>query len=183
MTAAAERVWQAARAAAALRARLGRAGGCPPGLAEATAALQDRAGRLAPPGQAASQLDQLWELQSGLPAVIQARRNGPYLVTNVPRLLDHLGAESRPAPQLALCRCGSSAVKPLCDGACARTGFTDAKDPGRVPDRRDTYDGQQLTIIDNRGSCQHSGFCRSCASTRPTTTSTARTAPCTAPRR
>jgi CDGSH-type Zn-finger protein/truncated hemoglobin YjbI len=159
ITAAAGRVWQAARAATALRARLGRAGGCPPGLAEATAALQDLAGRLAPPGQAAWQLDQLWELQSGLPAVIQARRNGPYLVTNVPRLVDHLGAESRSAPQLALCRCGSSAIKPLCDGACARTGFTDAKDPKRVPDRRDTYDGQQLTIIDNRGSCQHSGFC------------------------
>jgi CDGSH-type Zn-finger protein len=158
-TTAVERVWLAAQAATALRTSMGLAGGCPPGLAEATAALQDLAGRLVPPSAAASQLDQLWELQSGLPAVVQASRNGPYLVTNVPRLLDHLGAESRPAPQLALCRCGSSAIKPLCDGACARTGFTDAKDPKRVPDRRDTYDGQQLTIIDNRGSCQHSGFC------------------------
>jgi CDGSH-type Zn-finger protein/truncated hemoglobin YjbI len=160
ITTAAERVWNAARGATALRARLGQAaGGCPAGLTEATAALQDLAGRLAPRGRTASQLDQLWELQSGLPATIQAKRNGPYLVTNVPRLLDHLGAESRPAPQLALCRCGRSVIKPLCDGACARAGFTDGKDPQRVPDRRDTYDGQQLTIIDNRGSCQHSGFC------------------------
>ena len=158
-TTAAARVWDAARAATAMRVRLGRAGRSPAGLAEATAALQELAGRLAAPGGAASQLDQLWELQSGLPATIQAKRNGPYLVTNVPRLLDHLGAESRPAPQMALCRCSQSVIKPLCDGACARTGFTDAKDPRRVPDRRDTYDGQQLTIIDNRGSCQHSGFC------------------------
>ncbi|HEX9527812.1 MAG TPA: CDGSH iron-sulfur domain-containing protein, partial [Streptosporangiaceae bacterium] len=61
--------------------------------------------------------------------------------------------------RLALCRCGSSAIKPLCDGACARTGFADAKDPKRVPDRRDAYLGQQLTIFDNRGICQHSGYC------------------------
>ena len=153
------RVWEVARMATALRARLGRAGSCPPELAEAAAALQDLAVRLAAPGEAAARLDELWELQSGLPASVQAERNGPYLVTNVPRLIDHLGAETRPAPQLALCRCGNSSIKPLCDGSHASSGFTDAKDPKRVPDRRDTYDGQQLTIYDNRGICQHSGLC------------------------
>jgi CDGSH-type Zn-finger protein/truncated hemoglobin YjbI len=153
------RVWEVARAATALRARLGRAGSCPPELAEATAALQDLAGRLAAPGEAAARRDELWQLQAGLPASVQAERNGPYLVTNVPRLIDHLGAGTRPAPQLALCRCGNSSIKPLCDGSHASSGFRDAKDPKRVPDRRDTYDGQQLTIYDNRGICQHSGLC------------------------
>jgi CDGSH-type Zn-finger protein len=145
--------------ATALRARLGRAGSGPPELAEAAAALQDLAVRLAAPGEAAARLDELWELQSGLPASVQAERNGPYLATNVPRLIDHLGAETRPAPQLALCRCGNSSIKPLCDGSHASSGFTGAKDPKRVPDRRDAYDGQQLTIYDNRGICQHSGLC------------------------
>ncbi len=28
-----------------------------------------------------------------------------------------------------------------------------------MPDRRDSYPGQQLTIFDNRGICQHSGLC------------------------
>jgi len=154
---AAGRVWETARAATELRARLGRA--CPPKLAEATAALQDLACQLAGPGEAAARLDELWELQSGLPTTVQAERNGPYLATNVPRLADHLGTQDRPAPQLALCRCGASSIKPACDGSCAETGFTDAKDPKRVPDRRDTYDGQQLMIYDNRGICQHSGFC------------------------
>ena len=28
-----------------------------------------------------------------------------------------------------------------------------------MPDRRDTYDGEQVTVFDNRGICQHSGFC------------------------
>ena len=156
---AAGRVWETAKAATVLRARLGREGSCPPKLAEATAALQDLACLLAAPGEAAGRLDELWELQSGLPATVQAERNGPYLATNVPRLADHLGALARPAPQLALCRCGASAIKPACDGSCAETGFTDAKDPKRAPDRRDTYAGQELTIYDNRGICQHSGFC------------------------
>jgi CDGSH-type Zn-finger protein/truncated hemoglobin YjbI len=159
---AAARVWETAKAATALRARLGRAGPggpCPAELAEATAALQDLACQLAGPGEAAARLGELWELQSGLPVTIQAERNGPYLATNVPRLADHLGAQARSAPQLALCRCGASSIKPTCDGSCAETGFADAKDPKRVADRRDTYDGQQLTIYDNRGICQHSGFC------------------------
>src|SRR6516162_3325329 len=157
--AAADRVWELTRTATELRARLGKAGCCPPELAEATAALQNLSGRLVLPGQAESRRDELWQLQAGLPAMIQAAHDGPYLVTNVPRLTDHLGAERRPAPQLALCRCGRSAIKPWCDGSHARTGFSDAKDPKRVPDRRDSYPGQELTIFDNRGICQHSGLC------------------------
>ena len=101
----------------------------------------------------------LRELQDGLPATVQAARNGPYLVTNVPRVLTHLGEKLPAPPQLALCRCGGSARKPFCDGSCASNGFTDEKDPNRVPDRRDTYPGEQVTIFDNRGLCQHSGFC------------------------
>ena len=85
--------------------------------------------------------------------------NGPYLATNVPKLANYLGEQVLAPPQLALCRCGGSARKPFCDGACASNGFTDAKDPARVPDRRDTYPGEQVTIFDNRGLCQHSGYC------------------------
>jgi CDGSH-type Zn-finger protein len=150
-------IWGAAKTATTLRARL--AGDCPPGLAEAVAALQDLAGRLASPADARARQDELWRLQDALPAELRIARNGPYLVTNVPSLTDHLGAEIRPAPQLALCRCGQSALKPLCDGSHARTGFSDAKDPERVPDQRDSYPGQQVTIFDNRGTCQHSGLC------------------------
>jgi CDGSH-type Zn-finger protein/truncated hemoglobin YjbI len=150
-------VWDLAKTATALRVRLAR--DCPPGLAEAVAALQDLAGRLATPADARAQRDELWQLQAALPPELRVARNGPYLVTSVPRLVDHLGAATRPAPQLALCRCGQSALKPLCDGSHARTGFTGAKDPKRVADHRDTYPGQQATIFDNRGICQHSGLC------------------------
>ena len=153
------RVWDLARTATELRSRLGGAGSCPAELAEAVAALQDLACRLGSRAEAETRRDELWRLQSGLPAGIDVERNGPYLVTNVSRLADHLGAVERPAPQLALCRCGKSAIKPFCDGSHARAGFRDGKDPNRVPDRLDSYSGEQLTILDNRGSCQHSGFC------------------------
>ena len=86
-------------------------------------------------------------------------KNGPYLVTNVTVLRTPLGGELPAPPQLALCRCGASALKPFCDGTHATSGFTDGKDPNRVPDQRDTYPGQQVTIFDNRGICQHSGLC------------------------
>jgi CDGSH-type Zn-finger protein/truncated hemoglobin YjbI len=152
-------LWQAAQAATRLRTSLGLAGDCPPGLAEATAALQALACDLVPVPEARRRQSRLRDLQDGLPVTVQAARNGPYLVTNVPRVLTHLGEELQVPPQLALCRCGGSARKPSCDGSCASNGFSDAKDPNRVPDRRDTYPGQQVTIFDNRGLCQHSGFC------------------------
>jgi len=152
-------IWRAAQDATRLRASLGAAGTCPPGLAEATAALQSLAIDLASPPEAARRLARLRELQSGLPAAIQAAADGPYLVTNVPRVTNHLGERLDLPPQLALCRCGGSGRKPFCDGTHASNGFTDAKDPNRVPDRRDSYEGQRVTIFDNRGLCQHSGFC------------------------
>ena len=152
-------IWQAAMSATALLAGLGRPGYCPPELAEATAALQALACDLASESEAGGRLARLQELQRGLPMTIKTAPNGPYLVTNVPRLTSYLGEQVPATPQLALCRCGGSARKPFCDGACAANGFTDAKDPKRVPDRRDTYPGEQVTIFDNRGLCQHSGYC------------------------
>ena len=157
--AAAGRLREAVLAATRLRAGLGRTGTCPPTLTEAVAALQDVLLRVAPPSQEPSWRDDLRQAQSSLPASIQAARNGPYLVTNVPTVLNHLGIATEAAPQLALCRCGASAVKPACDGTCQANGFSDAKDPARVPDHRDTYPGEQVTVFDNRGICQHSGFC------------------------
>ena len=157
--AAAGRLRDAVLAATRLRADLGHSGTCPPEFAEAVAALQDVLLRVAPPSQEPAWRDDLRQAQSSLPASIQAARNGPYLVTNVPTVRSHLGIATEAAPQLALCRCGASAVKPACDGTCHANGFSDAKDPARVPDRRDTYPGQQVTVFDNRGICQHSGFC------------------------
>jgi CDGSH-type Zn-finger protein/truncated hemoglobin YjbI len=121
--------------------------------------LQGLACDLADRAEATGRLTRLRDLQRDLPVSIHTAPNGPYLVTNVATLRDHLGLPVPVTPQLALCRCGGSARKPFCDGSHASNGFTDEKDPKRVPDRRDSYPGVQVTVLDNRGLCQHSGLC------------------------
>jgi CDGSH-type Zn-finger protein len=140
-----------------LRAQYGRS--APPGLLEATAALQDLACHEGPETERARRLAALADqMETARPGIMTAK-NGPYLVTNAAAVHDHLGEPLTLPPQLALCRCGASAMKPFCDGTHATSGFTDDKDPKRVPDQRDTYPGEQVTIFDNRGICQHSGLC------------------------
>lgn len=150
-----ERLWELATAATALRVSHSGV----PELAEATAALQDLGTRSAAEPIVADRLDKLAALQSDMAPGIVVADNGPYLLTNPRTLVDWLGQPVPVRPQMALCRCGASASKPLCDGTHARIGFTAAKDPNRVADRSDTYVGQQVTILDNRGTCQHAGFC------------------------
>jgi CDGSH-type Zn-finger protein/truncated hemoglobin YjbI len=154
---AAASVWEAAMHLTRLRALFGH--DAPAGLLEAAAALQDLACRQVPAQERAKRIATLEDMQASLPPVIMAATNGPYLVTNVPATRNPLGEKMPLPPQLALCRCGGSSMKPFCDGTHASNGFTDAKDPNRAPDRRDTYPGQQVTIFDNRGICQHSGLC------------------------
>lgn len=149
-------LWTLAREATVLRVEIDG----PDELLEATAALQDLAVRRLPDQQTAGQrLAELAELQADLGTTIRPEKNGPYLVTNPGRLEDWLGTPVETTAQMALCRCGQSKIKPLCDGTHRRTDFSDEKDPVRVVDRRDTYVGQQVTVLDNRGICQHSGFC------------------------
>jgi CDGSH-type Zn-finger protein/truncated hemoglobin YjbI len=150
-----QRVWELARAATAAQRDAANA----TAMAEAVAALQDLALTLVSDDVASGWLAELERLSSDRPAQILCARNGPYLVSGVRRVLDWLGQPAPWRPEMALCRCGASAIKPLCDGSHSRVGFTDEKDPRRVPDRLDHYVGQQVTILDNRGTCQHSGFC------------------------
>lgn len=154
----ADRSWALAEAATRLRLEPG----VPLGVVEATAALQELCCTLAPasePDEASRRRAALAELQGPLPATIQVQPDGPYLVTNPQTIHNWLGVDTATMPQMALCRCGESRSKPICDGSHATSAFTGEKDPDRVPDRRDSYEGEQVTIHDNRGLCAHSGFC------------------------
>jgi CDGSH-type Zn-finger protein/truncated hemoglobin YjbI len=146
-------LWDLTRRVTALCAAPAR----PAALIEAAAALQDLACQFG----AAEVGDRIAKLRAILvqqACSIRIAAKGPLLVTNVKDIYDWLGQPLPTRPLTALCRCGLSAMKPYCDGSHAR-GFDDAKDPKRLADRRDTYIGQQVTIFDNRGTCQHSGFC------------------------
>jgi len=96
---------------------------------------------------------------SGVRASITATRNGPYRLEGQVELVDHLGVAIPIEVSADLCRCGRSKTKPFCDNSHLDTGFTGSKDPHRVPDHADVYEGQQATVFDNRGLCAHSGFC------------------------
>jgi CDGSH-type Zn-finger protein/truncated hemoglobin YjbI len=136
-------------------------------LLEAASALQDLALRavraITPEADAdAAVADRLAELSRVTKDAwrgIRLAHNGPYLLTGATSVTTHLGEPVQTRPNMALCRCGGSATRPWCDGTHATNGFQDGKDPKRVPDQRDTYVGSTVTVFDNRGLCQHSGFC------------------------
>ncbi len=103
-----------------------------PELQEAAAALQDLACRWAADegeNEAAARLAGFREIMASVPRGIQSETDGPYLVTNAENVTDWLGCALPAAPQMALCRCGQSKLKPLCDGTHAEIGFKDEKDP------------------------------------------------------
>ncbi len=135
--------------------------GGPPALLEATAALQEVSCQLTADDDARllAHRSELNAIQDSLTPSIECSPDGPYLVTNVSTVTDWRGVSLAPLPQAALCRCGASQLKPWCDGSHSVIGFSGKKAPDRVADRLDVYEGQHLTVTDNRGTCAHSGFC------------------------
>jgi CDGSH-type Zn-finger protein len=153
-----ERVRELANTAARLRTNRN----MPAELQEAVAALEDLAQQFVPSSQSWNAATELKEFQSEAPAAgprIVPEFNGPYQVTNLAVLANSRGESIRTRPEMALCRCGGSRNKPFCDGTHAAIGFESKKLDGRTPDRLDTYAGNEITILDNRGICQHAGFC------------------------
>ena len=117
-------LWELTRRATDLRVKLGQ----PDELLEATAALQDLARSVAADDQVrGTPPEALAELQAELVSTIRPEKNGPYLVTNPGRLEDWLGTPVETTAQMALCRCGQSKIKPLCDGTHRRTDFATRK--------------------------------------------------------
>ncbi len=99
--------------------------------------------------------------KSSTSPLINPSENGPYIVKGLETLTNSKGETLSTKPTIALCRCGGSANKPFCDGTHATNGFNSQKLEGRTPDRRDNYEGKEITLHDNRGICSHAGFCTS----------------------
>jgi CDGSH-type Zn-finger protein len=65
-------------------------------------------------------------------ATITPYRDGPLIVRGDFRLVDQDGVEIDPGRStIALCRCGKSGIKPFCDGAHKRSGFSAPSAPSR----------------------------------------------------
>ena len=63
---------------------------------------------------------------------VEARPNGPYVVTGSIELLDTNGNILSTQERTVLCRCGASTKKPFCDGTHSKIGFQAAAQA--VPD-------------------------------------------------
>src|SRR5262245_37296935 len=151
-----EYLWNLTLAATALRGQADEFSS----IDEAVAALQLLASTLADSAATVpGRIQRLREIDVSASPRIRARHNGPYLLTNAATITDWLGQELIVPPVVALCRCGASTIKPFCDCTHVQNAFDDRKDPKRVADRQDSYNGQQLAVLDNRGTCAHSGFC------------------------
>lgn len=90
---------------------------------------------------------------------IEVTKNGPYLVKNLKNFRNSKGVFIETKPVMTLCRCGGSRNKPFCDGTHAKKAFSGVKQEDRVPDKMDDYEGEKITIHDNRGVCSHIGHC------------------------
>ena len=75
---------------------------------------------------------------------ITCQPNGPYLYSE---------------GSIAYCRCGGSKKKPHCDGTHRTNGFSDRNEADPAKDRRKSYAGKRITILDNRALCAHVGYC------------------------
>jgi CDGSH-type Zn-finger protein len=64
------------------------------------------------------------------PVLITPYRDGPLLIRGPARLIDSAGQElERRRDPIALCRCGKSRLRPLCDGTHRLVGFKAAGAP------------------------------------------------------
>ena len=68
----------------------------------------------------------------GAGATITPYRDGPLIVRGDFQLVDQDGVAIDPGRRtIALCRCGKSGIKPFCDGAHKRAGFSAPSAPSR----------------------------------------------------
>ncbi|HBH11881.1 MAG TPA: glutamate synthase [Clostridiales bacterium] len=91
---------------------------------------------------------------------IEVAKNGPIVVRNLAKITESTGSQqSLHKKTTALCRCGKSKIKPICDGTHGKVGFDDRRSDDRVMRRLDSYTGKEIIIHDDRGICSHAGFC------------------------
>ena len=90
---------------------------------------------------------------------IEVLKNGPYLLRGAARVCDARGEDLPARGTIALCRCGNSSKKPLCDGTHTKIGFDGTRFAVGPTNNAQQYRGKRITIHDNRSICAHAGVC------------------------
>jgi len=106
---------------------------------------------------------------------IKVSRNGPYIVTGKPRLIEQIitpnaegdpyrwqvGKEYQLPEKCALCRCGQSSNKPFCDQTHLKLHFDGTETAGEEPYLKQVkiIDGSELRLTDVEDLCASARFC------------------------
>lgn len=91
--------------------------------------------------------------------IIEPIINGPFRVKNLKDFRNSREEAIEAKRVMLLCRCGKSNRSPFCDGMHRKIDFRSDKAADRVPDKVDTYVGNEITIHDNQGVCAHVRYC------------------------
>jgi len=90
---------------------------------------------------------------------IKCAPNGPLIVEGDCPLISSSGEESNIEGKKALCRCGASSMKPLCDGSHVGIGFSDKNESDSGKNRKRPYEGKKITVFYNKELCTHAARC------------------------
>lgn len=90
---------------------------------------------------------------------ILPRPDGSLLVQGEVRVVDPEGREMEVKEKFSLCRCGASKNKPFCDASHREIAFSSARETDRPIDRYRAYEGEGITVEDNRTICGHLQYC------------------------
>jgi CDGSH-type Zn-finger protein len=116
---------------------------------------------------------EVWELEDD--AHVKIKKNGPYLVYGgIPVTIETIEPNSAGGSgewkrgraidvpeKYALCRCGASATKPLCDGTHQRIGFdgTETASRERFETQAGVIEGPGMVLRDAEPLCAFARFC------------------------
>jgi CDGSH-type Zn-finger protein len=93
--------------------------------------------------------------------LITVTEDGPYMVEGRVEITNAEGEVVSTEGKVFLCRCGGSQSKPFCDGTHNKNDFSGAEvaDRGPIAKRRQAYEGDGITLYDDRSVCSHAGEC------------------------
>jgi CDGSH-type Zn-finger protein len=98
------------------------------------------------------------ESKSAKPKITPSH-DGPYLVEGATELVGSDGTILDIHRGCALCACGESKKKPLCDGSYTDAGFRSENKSRGEASRRKDYTGDTLTVHFDASICAHVGNC------------------------